>query len=142
MRSSLLTLFGLLATSLAMAGGPGSSCDKAKLLDLVQADERETREAPPAAEGDHWQVLLHHSPLQMDGYKISARIEPGLKRAWVRRSGGIAGWVEWLGPYTVEPASLSGCPLATSLMAEPSVYSLRSGKSLPVTVPGVPAADR
>lgn len=114
MRPSLMTLITLIAVAaspLAQAQGQAfARCAKGKLLDQVRLDERESRELPPKAEGETWMVTLHESPLALDGYRIAARVEPALKQAWVRRSGGIAGWIEWLGPYAVEPDSLLGCP--------------------------------
>lgn len=127
----LLSLLGLLsiAATPALAG-----CVKDKLLDQVRLDERETREAPPKAEGDSWMVKLHESAFEMDGYRITARVEPALKQAWVRRSGGIAGWIEWLGPYAVEPDSLKGCPPAISPVEDglgKDPRRLKTGSSLP-----------
>lgn len=114
MRPSLMTLIAVLALSAAPLAQAQEQalprCAKSKLLDQVRLDQREAREVPPKAESETWMVTLHESPLAMDGYRIAARVEPALKQAWVRRSGGIAGWIEWLGPYAVEPDGLLGCP--------------------------------
>lgn len=132
MRRSLMTLIALISAATGpMVHAQGlafARCTKEKLLDQVRLDDRETREMPPPAAGDTWMVSLHESPLAMDGYRLAARVEPALKQAWVLRSGGIAGWIEWLGPYAVDPDSLKGCPAASGPLSPPS--GSRSGKTL------------
>lgn len=102
----------LLMLAVSAQAATNATCDRAGLLaKFSQAPALGAApELPAKPETPLKRFVLFDSPLAMDGYKYSGLVDMGGTRAWIVRSGGIAGAVEWFGPVTVEPAKFVGCP--------------------------------
>ncbi len=88
-----------------------ATCNRDGLLVMLRGAAE--LDAPPtmASESERWiaRVVLHDSPLVMDGYKYDGVIDVAGKQAWMVQYGGIAGHVRWFGPVVVDPQSFMGC---------------------------------
>ena len=110
MRKPSIAVLLMLAVSAHAA--PAAPCDRAGLLaKFSQAPALGAApEFPAKLDTQLKRFVLFDSPLAMDGYKYDGLVDLGATRAWIIRSGGIAGAVEWFGPVAVEPAKYLGCP--------------------------------
>jgi len=69
-------------------------------------------EAPRMTEWDRQDyvfVSLHRKEHVSDGFNHSALINAKLKKAWILRTGGLAGVRSWYGPVDIEPGDLKQC---------------------------------
>jgi hypothetical protein len=58
---------------------------------------------------DYVFVSLHRKEPVSDGFNHSALINAKLRKAWIHRTGGIAGVRSWYGPVDVEPGDVKQC---------------------------------
>jgi hypothetical protein len=69
-------------------------------------------EAPRMAEWerqDYVFVSLHKKEHVSDGFNHTALINAKLRKAWIHRTGGLAGVHQWYGPVPIEPGDWKLC---------------------------------
>ena len=68
---------------------------------------------PPATAPNDKSGLLHltltNASLVSDGFRHILLVDRQSEQAWLRRSGGLAGVLEWYGPIDIKGESLDGC---------------------------------